>query len=546
MFIKVTKSKNRTYYHLTESYRQNGKVRHRHLMSLGTNKDKKLSQLAEAVARYKKLLTLTQWEKEVSVEKTFILGPLLVLKKLFSDWGIDKILKDISSSHPKLSFSLRDLVFTQVALRFIESSSKLKIYDYWREKLYPEMFLKDIQLQHLYRSLDLLAQHKDEIEKKLYWFKKDKLQKKTEVVLYDLTTLRFESTRTDLGSLRLFGYSKEMRSDCTQVVFGLLLSPDGVPLGFEVYPGNTFEGKTLKSISEKMRKKLQMKRFIFVADRGLFSKKNLKDLEESKNEFIVGMKLNSFKGKTSEQIYDFHRMNFISKDLAFYEDHQEGRRIIVTWSRKREERDRRTRQDIIDRIQSKLSQKKVQWKAFVSHKGYKKYLSFSDSSQTPQLNQDFIEKEKQKDGFFAITSNVKNMKAQELILKYRSLWKIEDAFGEFKGFLKTRPIFHYKDRRILGHLVVCFLAYFCEAHMRERLRDQKIFLETPSTEAKQISRRPLTVVEAMKELKGLQALPLKIQNKVLWTRTEVTDKVKAIFKAMKIELPPRTLKKQAL
>ena len=224
MFIKVTKSKNRTYYHLTESYRQNGKVRHRHLMSLGTNKDKKLSQLAEAVARYKKLLTLTQWEKEVSVEKTFILGPLLVLKKLFSDWGIDKILKDISSSHPKLSFSLRDLVFTQVALRFIESSSKLKIYDYWREKLYPEMFLKDIQLQHLYRSLDLLAQHKDEIEKKLYWFKKDKLQKKTEVVLYDLTTLRFESTRTDLGSLRLFGYSKEMRSDCTQVVFGLLLS----------------------------------------------------------------------------------------------------------------------------------------------------------------------------------------------------------------------------------------------------------------------------------------------------------------------------------
>ena len=91
-------------------------------------------------------------------------------------------------------------------------------------------------------------------------------------MLYDLTTLRFESTRTDLGKLRQFGYSKERRSDCTQVVFGLLVNRDGIPLGFEVFPGNTFEGKTLSDIVDKMRKKFNVRRFIFVADRGFYQR----------------------------------------------------------------------------------------------------------------------------------------------------------------------------------------------------------------------------------------------------------------------------------
>ncbi len=153
------------------------------------------------------------------------------------------------------------------------------------------------ELQHIYRTMDLLCSHKGEIEKSLYWHGRDLFNLEVDIVLYDLTTLRFESTRTDLGELRQFGYSKERRSDCTQVVFGLLVDRDGIPLGFEVYPGNTFEGKTLSDIVDKMKKKFKVRRFIFVADRGLLSRGNIEKLGEDKGEFIVGMKLGSLAEK---------------------------------------------------------------------------------------------------------------------------------------------------------------------------------------------------------------------------------------------------------
>lgn len=117
------------------------------------------------------------------------------------------------------------------------------------------MLAGDIKLHQLYRALAVLALHKDEIEKDLFWRDRDLFSADVDVVLYDLTTLRFESTRVDLGKLRQFGYSKERRSDCTQVVLGLLVRPDGIPLGFEVYPGNTFEGTTVADIVKKMREK---------------------------------------------------------------------------------------------------------------------------------------------------------------------------------------------------------------------------------------------------------------------------------------------------
>jgi transposase len=110
-------------------------------------------------------------------------------------------------------------------------------------------------------------------------------------VPYDLTTLRFESIRTDLGTLRRFGFSKEKRNDCTQIVLGLLTTPDGIPLCFEVHPGNIFEGHTLMGIVDKRCQKFQVRRFIFVTDRVLFSDENLNYLRKEKGQFIVGLRL---------------------------------------------------------------------------------------------------------------------------------------------------------------------------------------------------------------------------------------------------------------
>lgn len=195
----------------------------------------------------------------------------------------------------------------------------------------------------------------------MYWHDRDLLNMSVDVVLYDLTTLRFESTREDLGELCRFGYSKEMRSDCTQIILGLLVDTDGIPLGFEVYPGNAFEGATLVDIVKRMREKFKIRRFIFVADRGLFSSKNLDHIrahcgDREKGEFIVGMKLGVIKQRHNE-CYDRSRFIKINDELEVHETTHNGDRCIVTWSKKRAERDKEIREDILSKIRKKLTKK---------------------------------------------------------------------------------------------------------------------------------------------------------------------------------------------
>jgi transposase len=276
MYVKTTRNQaGQEYYHLVESYWENGRSRQRTLLSLGRAGEDRMDEIVAAIGKHKEVFTALELAKNISVEDTYILGPLLVLQRLFESSGIDALLQSVADRHPKLGFDLRALVFTMAVMRFVKPGSKLKVYEHWQKHLYPEMVETRIELHQLYRTLDLLARHKEEIESGLFWHGRDLLSPEVDVVLYDLTTLRFESTRTDLGELRQFGYSKERRSDCTQVVLGLLVTPDGLPIGFEVYPGNTFEGQTIGGIIDKLRGKYRIRRFIFVGDRGLFSKKNL-------------------------------------------------------------------------------------------------------------------------------------------------------------------------------------------------------------------------------------------------------------------------------
>src|SRR3972149_1135857 len=275
MFIRITTNrKGQGYYHLVESYRDQGKVKQRILLSLGKVGEDRLDDLISAISRHKDVLTALDAAKSLEIEDTYILGPLLILQHIFARFGIQPLLAKIAAQHPQLQFDFERIVFTMIVCRFLEPGSKLKIFEHWQDKLYPEILSGKDELHHLYRTLDLLSQHQEPIEQDLYWHDRDLLNTSVDVVLYDLTTLRFESTREDLGELCRFGYSKEMRSDCTQVVLRFLVDSYGSPLGFEVYPGNTFEGKTLKDIIQKMRDKFKVRRFIFVADRGLFSEEN--------------------------------------------------------------------------------------------------------------------------------------------------------------------------------------------------------------------------------------------------------------------------------
>lgn len=517
MFVKVTtNSAGQSYYHLVESYRDGGKVKQRTILSLGRVGEDRINDVVSALSKYADVISAVDFAQSVSVENTFVLGPLLILERIFQRFGVDAALVKAAAAHPKLGFDFKRIVFTLVASRFVRPGSKLKIFEYWRKKFFPEMVSPDVDLQQIYRALDLLADHKDELEQDLFWHQRDLLNMQVDVVLYDLTTLRFESTREDLGQLRRFGYSKERRSDCTQVVLGLLVDPEGIPLGFEIYPGNTFEGQTLESIIQKMRAKFKVRRFIFVADRGLFSAKNLEilravseDKKQEQGEFIVGMKLGVFKQRHDE-FYDLSRFEWVSEELATYETTHEGDRCIITWSKSRWERDQKAREDILCKIRKKLSTQRVNPKSFVSNRNYQRYLTGLTDGK-PAINEKAIAEDSLRDGFFGVLTNIKDMPASQVVENYKDLWVIEDAFGEIKGNLKARPVFHWSDHRIIGHLMVCFLAYYCEAQMTKALRKRGAILKSTAIEEKIIKPRPLTAVEAMRELKEVRAIPVQIK-----------------------------------
>lgn len=541
VYIRTTKnSAGQTYYHLVEAYREGRKVRQRTLLSLGRAEDGRLEALAAALSKHLDLMSAVDLAKSVSVESTYVLGPLMVLEALFEKLGIDAVLANIASKHERQEFSLRDIVFAMVAARFVRPSSKLAIFEGMRERMYPGL-MPDIALHHLYRALDVLNAHRDDLEKGLFFYGRDLLSPEVDVVLYDLTTLRFESTREDLGELCRFGYSKERRSDCTQVVLGLMVDSDGIPLGFEVYPGNTVEGGTLKDIINKVRKKFRVRRFVFVADRGLLSKANLETIREAKVEFIVGMRIGGLVKKRPE-LYDRKNFKPLAEGFEGFETRFGPDRGLVTWSEVRAERDRKTRNDILAKIQKKLAaKKKISAKAFVSNSNYSFFLKGLDAGK-PELDSAKIAQAEKKDGFFALVTNIEDVDTQTLLHQYKQLWRVEDTFGEFKGTLKARPVFHWTDERITGHLAMCFIALFCESHMTRALRNKHLIRDSRAIRENVIDERPLTAVTVLHELAEVRAVPVSIGKQTIWVRTDITGHVADLFRAIGTRIPPRIIK----
>lgn len=542
MYIRVTRNqRGEAYYHLVECYRKEGKVKQRTLLSLGNVKDGKLEELADAISKHLDYVRIFDLAKSVDIKNTYVYGPLYVLDSLLRSLGIDTVVRKIRKSHPKLEFDFEASVFTQLCGRFIKPCSKLAFYDKILDRMFPGMVNMELALHHIYRTLDLLADHKEEIEQQLFYQGKDLFTSEIDVVLYDLTTIRFESTRLDLDSYRRFGYSKEMRSDCTQVVLGLLTDTDGIPLSFEVHPGNKFEGKTLNEIVNKIRHKFSVRRFIFVADRGLFSFPNLEYIRSQQGEFIVGLRMGAMKELIQQDFYNLQQYEWINENLAVYETTMGSDRCIITWSKVRAERDKKTRDDILDKIRKKLTVKKSKEQDFITNTNYKKYIRFNEKNSLPELNTEAIEQETRKDGFFGIITNVKTMKKQEVVMHYKQLWKIEDAFGEIKGTLRTRPVFHWTDDRIIGHFVLCFLAYYCEAQITKRLRETRQMLSRKSIEENIVKERELTTFQAMEDMATVMAIPVQVKNKIIWVRTDISDNGNALLRSLGMRIPPKII-----
>ena len=477
MFVRVkTRSNGKRSIQIVESYRRGDKVHQKIIRHVGQAMSDKeeatLKQLAHSIIvemknnrqpvlpifspediynperRKKKSTEDKVFISKLREDQRLIVGLGEVFGKLYSDLGFDSIIKKTRKDK-----QWNSILKTCVISRLANPSSKRETASFLEQ----DYGIK-VPLEKIYRMMDHLDGFEDEIKHKVSSSSIDLLGQHVNIVFFDVTTLYFESIKSD--DLREFGFSKDCKFKEVQVVLALITTEHGLPIGYELFPGNTFEGHTLIETVSKVRSKFNALDITLVADRGLLSEQNLSALEKQGIQYIIGAKLRKMDKKTQESILEAHayKASCVANELHWLKevDHK-GRRLVVSYSKKRAAKDAKDRQRFIDRLMKRAKDGKIKIKDLIPNYGTKKYLQVDGGKAT--INEQKMVKDALWDGIHGIISNVKNKPHCELVEKYRGLWQVEEAFRVNKHDLKMRPIFHWKPQRIKAHIAICFLAY---------------------------------------------------------------------------------------
>lgn len=536
MFLRRTVARGHTYLKIVRSVRENGKKKQQVLFTLGRldalQSTGELEGLVKALSRLAGRQEWINLSKDLSIHQVYYLGAAHVVRRMLDRTGLWKVLDAIALTHRRMKMPWLPLVFGMILGRFVEPCSKRRLQREWWGKVYPELLgVPEPELHWFYRAMDVFYRHREEVERAMFERdgERDLFNQTLDVVFYDTTTLYFESTNDEDGELRRFGYSKEHRSDCVQVVLGLLVDRDGIPVGYELFPGNTYDGKSVPKVLDKLKTKYQIGRIIFVADRGMVSRDNIEEIEKAKLEFVLGMRLQKAGAEKEAEFYDLARYRPVGKKGEFLirEVDHEGRRLILTWSEDRAKRDARTRELILENVRKKLS-KEPSPRQLVTHRGYRQFVKGLEEGR-PEIDVEAIEVARRRDGFYGVITNVprEKMTPEEVYARYRDLWKIEDAFGEIKGPLETRPMFHWTDARIHAHVLICVIAYFVEAVITRRLREAKA---------------GFTASEMFRALNEVYAVPVTVRGSRAWVRNELAGVAAEGYEVLRIRPPDRVMK----
>lgn len=435
----------------------------------------KNERLKESALDKIKKIEADNFEKEGLVRKNY---GYLVYEKIWQELGISRWIKDIKTrSKIEIEEILKQLVFQ----RLLTPSSKKSAYDH-RENYVD--FRNDLILEDYYRVLDIIYDEKEKLEKHLNNTLKKKFNRELNVVLYDVTTYYFESVKKD--EIKGFGFSKDNKVNQVQVVMGLLIDNNGIPVSYELYPGNTSEFSTLYLVIKDLKEKYKLKKVIVAADRGLNSGKNLFLLKELGLDYVMAYKLKGAKkeikeklfedGYTVEKEFKYKLIEHVKEIRIDGKTEKIQGNLLLGYSEKRAKKDKADRQRLLDkadRLLNNTSMMKQELK-----KGGKKFIKVTKGNLDIELDIKQIEEAEKMDGFFAIEYSQKELTGREVREIYGSLWKIEDSFRVLKTNLEARPIFVWSEKRIRAHFLICYLALVIERYLEKLLKDNNVNLST--------------------------------------------------------------------
>ena len=507
MRLQISKSKNASSLYVTKSIYVNGVSTSKVVEKLGTYDELKEKLNGEDPIEWAKayVAELTRKEKEEKREvmvryspakqidkdeqKTFN-GGYLFLQQIYHQLGLSKISKAISDKY-KFTYNLDSVLSRLVYSRIIFPASKLATCE--QSKLFMEQ--PEFELQHVYRSLEVLAKESDCIQSELYKNSLKIFDRNKGILYYDCTNYFFETEQED--GLRQYGVSKEHRPNPI-VQMGLFMDGDGFPLAFCINKGNTNEQVTLKPLEKKIISDFGLSRFVVCTDAGLASVANRKFNDIQDRAFITTQSIKKLKASLrewaldptgwkmsgSDVLYDLTELNEDSNlDLTFYKERwikekDLEQKLIVTFSTKYQKYQQSIRNRQIERAQKVIDTNPGKLKKCNSN-DYKRFISKSHCTENGEVAENesysidtgLIAGEAAYDGFYAVCTNLDD-DASAIIKVNQRRWEIEESFRIMKSEFKARPVYLQRDDRIEAHFTTCFISLMIYRILEKKLGEK--------------------------------------------------------------------------
>jgi hypothetical protein len=461
---------------------------------------------------------------DLAIDKVDELGIAHVARALWQELGIGAAIRSRLKTR-KLAAPHEAALLAMTVQRLDEPGSKLACWERWLEGVWlPEA--RDLGLDQLYRALDVLALEAEAIEQEVFWHAVDLFKLEVDLVFYDATTAPAPSPDgacCAIGSarccggwfaiededvaeqawrglafppLRKRGHSKEGRDNDPQVIVGLAVTREGVPIRSWVFPGNTPDVSTVQRIKDDLRA-MKLGRVLFVGDAGLYSKANLAELARGAGRYVLATPLAKVKEIRDEVLARPGRYASITPELDAKEvivgEGERRRRYVLCLNREEAARQQHRRQRLLEQLQAELvalgpDHPKAACRLLASRR-FGPYLA-QDAQGRPFVDKDKVRAAERLDGKFVLTSNDDTLSVTDIALGYKGLWIIESCFRKMKTTgLELRPMFHWTPQRITAHVKLCVLALLIQrtaeirtgetwARLQDRLRPLKVVQHT--------------------------------------------------------------------
>jgi transposase len=415
------------------------------------------------------------------IEQVYAYGVLYAARALWEELGIGPLLR--AKMQQNGCQAPHDMALLAMTVhRLARPGSKLACDEQWLadDVYWPEAHA--LVLEHLYRALDFLLGHIEALEQEIFFRTADLFNADVDLIFWDTTTLYCEIDDEDedseqwqarmIPALRKRGHNKEGRDNNPQVVVGLALTRDGLPVRSWVFPGNTADVTTISHLKDDLRG-WRLNRCVFVGDSGMFSEANRQRLSRALGRYILAVPMRKVTEVSLDVLTRPGRYRDVAPNLRVKEvyggEGERRRRDVVCHNRDEAAREQAHRARLLEVVRAELAALDVRQadhpkKAceLMASRRFGRYLRM-DARGRLSIDTTKVAAEAKYDGKFVVTTNDDTLDAADVALGYRSMTLIEGCFRRMKTTgLQTRPIYHWRSRRIIAHVKLCVLALLLE------------------------------------------------------------------------------------